>query len=251
MADQSQRAHLRAIAVPGDARARARARHPAGRASRRPPRSRARRPPPRSRRAICARCSGARSTTTTRAISISCRWRRRCRAATSRCWSRLPTSTPRSAKGSPVDRHAALNTTSVYTPGGDLSDAARAAVDRSDVAQRPSGSPRGRDRVRRLAGRRREGVGHLRRVGEQQGQARLQRRRRVAGRRRSAAAGGGGGARHGRSSCACRIGVAQALDGVARASTARSGSRRSRSRACSTATRCTRCGRRRRTAPSR
>ena len=35
--------------------------------------------------------------------------------------------------------------------GGDLSDAARAAVDRSDVAQRSAGSPGGRHRVRRRA----------------------------------------------------------------------------------------------------
>ncbi len=37
---------------------------------------------------------------------------------------------------SPVDRHAQANTTSVYTPARSLSDAARAVVHGSDVAQR-------------------------------------------------------------------------------------------------------------------
>ena len=46
----------------------------------------------RVRRATCARCCGARSTTTTRAISTSFRWRRRCPAARSGCSSPSPMS---------------------------------------------------------------------------------------------------------------------------------------------------------------
>ena len=179
--------------------------------------------PPRSRRAICGRCSGARSTTTTRAISISCRWPRRCRTATSRCWSRSPTSTPRS----PKDRR------SIGTPRRTRRRSTRRRVIFPMLPERLStdldvARPIGQDRLAVViefvvvAGRRADERPDVYGAPVQQpGEARLQRRRRLAGRRRAAAAGGRGRARHGRAAAHAGSGRAGARRRCAR-STARS-----------------------------
>ena len=97
-------------------------------------------------------------------------------------------------KGSTIDRHAAHNTTSVYTPGvvfpmlperlsTDLTSL-NEAEDRLAVVTEFVVAKNG-DITR---------AGGLRRARAQSGEARLQRRRRVADRQRSAAAGRGGGA---------------------------------------------------------
>ena len=67
-----------------------------------------------------------------------------------RSWWPSPTSTRWCAQGSArsTTTHA-LNTTSVYTAARDLSHAAGAAVDRSDLARRGRGAAGGRDRDRR------------------------------------------------------------------------------------------------------
>ena len=175
--ERSDRARLRAIAVRRDARARPRSRFFAGRARRGggastgPPRD-AEEPTRDLRDAALVldrqrRLARSRSAVGRRGAAA---------AATSRCSWPSPTSTRRCRKGSPIDRHAALNTTSVYTPARDLPDAARAAVDRPHVAQRGRGSPGGRHRDVVVApdGDARS-VGRLRRAGAQPREARLQR----------------------------------------------------------------------------
>ena len=158
----------------------------------------------RSRRAICAPCCGARSTTTTRAISISCRCAEALKGGDVKLLVAIADVDAAVAKGSPADRHAALNTTSVYTPGvifpmlpERLSTDLTSLNDQQDrlaVVIEFVVSPDGDAAV----------VRRLRRDGAQQSEARLQRGRRLADGGRTAAAGRRGGAGHGRSAARCR-----------------------------------------------
>ena len=100
-------------------------------------------------------------------------------AATSGSWSRSPTSTRVVAKGSPLDRPRAHQHDLGLHAGEHLSDAARAALDRSDVARR------GEDRLAVVielvvAPDGTVELGHLWRTRPQPRQARVQQRRRVA-----------------------------------------------------------------------
>ena len=98
-------------------------------------------------------------------------------------------------EGSPVDRHAAVNTTSVYTPAR-VSDAAGAVLDRPHIAQPGRGSARRSSSSSSCAATASiDELRRLRRARAQSRQARLQRRRRLADRPRAAAAGRGRGRR--------------------------------------------------------
>ena len=146
---------------------------------------------------------GARSTTTIRAISISCRSPRRCPGGDVRVLVAIADVDAAVPKGSTIDRHAAhQHDVGLHARRG-VSDAARAAVDRSHIAQRGEDRLADRHRVRR---RRQTATirapGRLRRAGAESRQAGLQRRRRVADRPRTAAAGGGRRAGHGRAAAA-------------------------------------------------
>ena len=90
-------------------------------------------------------CSGARSTTTTRATSTSSRSPRTLAGGGVKCWSRSPTST-RSSSGL-ADRRARAHQHDLGLHGRpDLPDAARAALDRPHVARRGRGPARRRGR---------------------------------------------------------------------------------------------------------
>ena len=101
-------------------------------------------------------------------------------------------------KNSAVDRHAATEHDVGLHAGRDVPDAARAAVDRSDVAQPSAGSPGDGDRIRRDRGRRAGELAGVRRRRSESREARLQRRRRLAGWDGTVAASGGGRAGDGR-----------------------------------------------------
>ena len=108
-------------------------------------------------------------------------------------WSRSRTSTPPCQRGSAVDRHAAIEHDVGLHAGGDLPDAARAAVDRSDLAERRRG-PAG-DRRRRSWSRptdRLTIVRRLRRRVRNHAKLAYNARRRLAGGRRAVAAGSRG-----------------------------------------------------------
>ena len=92
--------------------------------------------------ATCRRSPGARSTTTTRATSTSSRSPRTSARRRRGSWWRSPTSTRWCSRDTPIDAHAAHNTTSVYTGRADLPDAAGAALDRPHLADRGRGPPR-------------------------------------------------------------------------------------------------------------
>ena len=81
------------------------------------------------------RCSGARSTTTIRATSISCRWRRRSPGGDVRCWWPSPTWTRRSRRARRRSPRGDRTRRRSTRRRDRLPDAARAAVDRSDVAR--------------------------------------------------------------------------------------------------------------------
>ena len=143
-------------------------------------------------------------------------------------------------KGSPVDRHAAQNTTSVYTPAvmfpmlpERLSTDLTSLNDHEDrlaIVIEFVVSPDGDAEV----------VGRLRRRRPQPREARLQRRRRMARRRRSAAAGRRGRAGHRRAAAAAGRRRPGAQPRRARARRARVRDHRGPA-PCSTATRCTTC----------
>ena len=188
---------------------------------------------------------GARSTTTTRATSTSSPSPRRSPAA--RC-SVLVAVADVDALGRATARRStstrAANTTSVYTAGRDLPDAARAALDRPHLAQRRRGPAGHRRRDDGRAGRRgarlrastaRVVRNHAKLAYNSRGApgstARARRRRRW---RPSPALDG----------AAAPAGPRRAgAEGARGTSTARSTSRRSRRAPCSTATRSPTCGR--------
>ena len=180
-----------------------------------------RRPPATDAPAIFATCSGARSTTTTRAISISCRLPRRLPDGDVKMLVAIADVDAVVVKGSPVDRHAAVNTTSVYTPAAIFPMLPeRLSTDLTSLADQ-------QDRLAIViefvvsADGIAEDVRRLRRDGSKSGEAGLQRRRRVAGRERAAAGACRRGSRHGRAAQGAGPGRAGARPSQTRARCAR------------------------------
>ena len=115
-------------------------------------------------------------------------------------------------KDSAIDEHAWTNTTSVYTPRGDLSDASGEAVDRPHVARRGRGTARDRDRDDGRRRRHGDRIGHLPGSGRQSRQACLQLRSPPGSRARRPRRRSSPRCRASTSSCASRIGSRRRCD---------------------------------------
>ena len=184
------------------------------------------------------------------ARSRSARSLRRGRRRRRACSWPSPTSTRSSRRTRPIDAHARTNTTSVYTPRGDLPDAAAGALDRPHVAEQ------GEDRAAIVVDMTVDASGDAGRVGRLPGAASETRRSspttasprgstaRARARRRWRACRGLDG-----SAAPARIAIATRC-GAAATRKARSTSSAPSCGRSSTATGSRTCGRRRRTAPS-
>ena len=193
-------------------------------------------------RAICARCCGRRSTTTTRAISISSRSPRRSARRRTRILVAIADVDAKVKQGSALDHHARTNTTSVYTDARIFPMLPELLS--TDLTSLNEGEERLALVIEMHGRRRRPGArrGELYpRGGRQPRQARLQR---VAAWLEGTSDPPRQGRRPSRgwpTTCGCRI-ASRRRSGGGATSTARSSWRRWSRAPCSTATRCRTCG---------